>query len=276
MATAHQHGTGISPLRPLHFGSDGRGVVPSHVVPHADEQPAKNVHVRGSRLGHRISQRVNLERRQHKDRRERRRQGEEQPKRSSRDDLHAHDIEDRANDHHAQRDRHATMILLEPGKHACEVGDKQGGINRHIENGRYQRKPRFLKSPEISHGASHPGVVAAFKGQGARKLADHERGRQAPEKRGQQQYENRFAIARAVHDVLGAISSSRDHKEGRGDQGPKREANRVFLRLVVLGSDVRSDARNKARLRKVRACGSCCQFLWLPPPGDSLSPPRLP
>ena len=150
------------------------------------------------------------------------------------------------------------MVLLKPGKHAREVGDKQRGINRHIENGRYQRQPSFLKSPEISHGAAHPGVVAAFKGQRARKLADHERGRQAPEQRGQKQDENRFAISGAMHDVFGAIGSARDHKEGRGDQGPKREAN---------GFPARNCDRTKARLRKVSGCGSCCQFLWLPPPG---------
>src|ERR1700730_3064000 len=150
------------------------------------------------------------------------------------------------------------MVLLEPREHAREVGDKQRGINRHIENGRYQRQPCFLKSPEISHGATHPGIVTAFKGQRARELSDHERGWQAPKKRGQKQDENPFAIAGAVHDVFGAIGSTRDHKEGRGDQGPQREANRLF-RLLEWGSG------SESRLRKVRGCGSCCQFLWLPP-----------
>ena len=29
-------------------------------------------------------------------------------------------------------------------------------------------------------------------------------------------------------------------------------------------------------LGEVRGCSSCCQFRWLPPQSDSLSPPRLP
>src|ERR1019366_6442288 len=48
--------------------------------------------------------------------------------------------------------------------------------------------------------------------------------------------------------------SARDHKEGRGDQGPKREANGFLARNCSQG-----------RLRKVSGCGSCRQFLWLPP-----------
>ena len=253
MATAHQHRPRIGPLRTLHFGGDGGGVVPSHVVPHADKQPAKNVDVRGRGLGHRIRQRVNLERRQHKNRRKRSRQRKKQPQRSRRDDLHSHDIKDCASDHDAERDGHTAMVLLKPGKHPREIRHKQRGVNGHVENGRYQREPSFLKSPEISHGAAHPGVIAAFKGQRARKLADHKRGRQAPENRGEQQNENRFAISGAMHDVFGPIGSARDHKEGRGDQGPKRETD-GFL-----------PGGGKRRLRNVSGCGSCCQFLWLPP-----------
>ena len=59
-----QHGPRIRPLRAFDFRGDGRGIVPSHVVPHADEQPAQNVDVRSSRLGHRVSERMNLERSQ--------------------------------------------------------------------------------------------------------------------------------------------------------------------------------------------------------------------
>ena len=38
-----QHGARIGPLRTLHLGRDGGGIVPSHVVPHADEQAAEDV-----------------------------------------------------------------------------------------------------------------------------------------------------------------------------------------------------------------------------------------
>src|SRR5208282_1700588 len=63
-----------------------------------------------------------------------------------------------------------------------------------------------------------------------------------------------------MHDVFGAIGSAGDHKEGRGDQRPKGEADRL-LRLL----ETWSGGGNNARLRKVGGCGSCCQFLWLPP-----------
>ena len=88
-----------------------------------------------------------------------------------------------------------------------------------------QRQPGLLKSPEVAHGAAYPGVIAAFEGQRARKLANHEGRGQAPENRSQQQDENGFAIAGAVHDVFRAIGAARHHKEGGGDQGPEREAD---------------------------------------------------
>src|SRR5271165_5563456 len=156
------------------------------------------------------------------------------------------------------------MVLLEPGEHARKIRDKQRRINRHIENGRDQRQPSLLKSPEVPHGSSHPCVVAAFKGQSARKFPDHERGGKAPEKRGEKQDEDRLAIPSAMHDVFRAIGSARDHKEGGGDERPKRKTDGL-LRLVVVKKALGSDGRNRGRRRKVRTCGSCCQFRCLPP-----------
>ena len=159
------------------------------------------------------------------DRHERRRQGEEQPQRSRRNDLHAGNVEQRAGNHDGQCDPPSAIAFLEPREHAGQVGDEQRGINRHVENGRDQREPGFLKSPEVAHGAAHPGVVAALVGQRAREFADHEGGRQAPEQRGEQQNQDGASVTGAVHDVFGAIGSARHHKEGGGDQGPKREAD---------------------------------------------------
>ena len=278
-----QHCPRISPLRTLHLGGNSRSIVPSHVVPHADEQPAQNVDIRGRRFRNRVRQRVKFKRREQNDRRKRRRQSEKKPQRSSRNHLHARNIKQRADNHHAQRHEYAAMIFLKPGKHAREIRDEQRGINRHIENGRNQRQPCLLKSPEISHRAAHPGVVAAFKRQRARKLADHERSRQAPQERREQQDEDAFPIPGAMHDVLGAIGAARYHKEGSGDQRPQREANRFFA-----GTNSRC-GRTKAGLLNVGWSGCSCQFLWLPPqathshhrvsldflsrlPGDRVSP----
>src|ERR1017187_4624931 len=88
----------------------------------------------------------------------------------------AGNIQHGTGNHHRQCNTPSAICLLEPREHAGQVKDKQCGIDRHIENGRHQREPGFLKSPEISHGAAHPGVVAAFVRQRARKLADHEGG----------------------------------------------------------------------------------------------------
>ena len=162
------------------------------------------------------------------DRDERRRQREEQPQRSERNHFHAGNIQHRAGNHHCQRYPPSAISLLEIREHAGQVSHEQRGINRHVENRRDQRKPGFLKSPEISHGAAYPGVVTAFVGQRARKLADHESRRQAPEQRGEQQNKDGASVPGAMHDLFSAIGSARHHKEGGGDQRPKREADELF------------------------------------------------
>ena len=228
-ADCDQHRARISPLRTLDFCGNGGGVVPSHVIPHADEQTAENVYGRSSRLGHGVGQRAELEGRHHHDHHERRRQGHEQPQRSERYHFHSCNVQQGTRDHYRQRNPPSAIILLEPREHPRQVGHKQRGINRHVENGRNQREPGFLKSPEVAHGAAHPGVVAAFVRQRARQLADHEGGGQAPEQRRKQQNQDGASVAGAMHDVFGAIGSARHHKEGGGDQGPQREANEAFL-----------------------------------------------
>ena len=128
----------------------------------------------------------------------------------------------------ARATHHPRFAHLKPREHASQVGDEQRGIDRHVENGRNQREPGFLKSPEIAHGAAHPSVITAFVGQRARKFADHESRRQAPEQRREEQNQDGASVPGAMHDVFGAIGSARHHKEGGGDQGPKREANEFF------------------------------------------------
>ena len=128
--------------------------------------------------------------------------------------------------------------------------------------GGHQREPGFLKSPEVAHGAAHPGVVAAFVGQRARKLADHEGGGQAPEHRGEQQNQNGASVAGAVHDVFCAIGSARHHKEGGGDQGPQREADELLGGNRVPAGD---GGERLGIFGFLTRGASCCQFLCLPP-----------
>src|ERR1700693_3624328 len=204
-----------------------------------------------------MEQRTRLEGSQYHDRYERRRQGNEQPERGQRDHLYSGNVQQRARDHHRQSNPPSAISFLEPGKHSGQVGNEQGGIDRHVENGRHQREPGFLKSPEVAHGAAHPGVVAAFVGQRAGEFADHKSRRQAPEQRGEKKNQDGAPVAGAVHDVFGAIGSARHHKEGGGDQGPKREANESFP-VGYWGE--------RLGISELWTRGaSCCQFLWLPP-----------
>ena len=250
-----QHGPRIRPLRAFDFRGDGRGIVPSHVVPHADEQPAKNVDRRGRRPRHGIGQRTQFEWSQHHDRHKRSRQREEQPQRSERNHFDAGDIQYGASDDHRERHPPAAIPLLKPREHARQISDEEGGIDCHVEDGRNQREPGFLKSPKVAHGAAHPGVVAAFLGQSARKLADHESRGQAPEQRREQQNQNRASVAGSVDDLFGAIGSARHHKEGGGDQGPHGEPNEFFP--IGYGGEGLGFLSLQG--------ASSCQFLWLPP-----------
>src|SRR5580704_10972701 len=152
------------------------------------------------------------------------------------------------------------MSFRKPGEQAVEIKDEERGIDGHVEDRRHQRKPCFLESPEIAHGAPYPGVIAAFVGQRARKFADHESGGQAPENRSQQQNQDCFTVAAAMHNVFCAIGPARHHKEGGGDEWPEREADGLF-----------PGGYDGWRLELLTRCASSCQFLCLPPLGESLS-----
>src|SRR5205814_8348596 len=97
------------------------------------------------------------------------------------------------------------MIDREPWKKPREIRHKKRRVDRHVEDGRSQREPCLLKSPEVTHRATHPGVIAALARQRTRKLANHERGGKAPKQGREYQEQNRSAVAGAVHDVLNAI-----------------------------------------------------------------------
>src|SRR5207245_7095626 len=109
-------------------------------------------------------------------------------------------------------------------------------------------------SPEVAHGAAHPGVITALKWQCAGQLANHEGGGQAPENGSEQQDKDRAAVSGAVHDVFCAIGSARDHKEGCGHQRPQGEADRFFA--IGNGGGCEDFLTRGA---------SCGQFRWLPP-----------
>src|SRR5271165_627834 len=110
------------------------------------------------------------------------------------------------------------MTRREPREKAVEIGDKERGINCHVENARHKRQPRLLKSPEIAECAADPGVIAALVGKGTCEFANHEGSREAPENRGENQDKDAAAVARAMDDVLGSIRASRHHKKRRGDE----------------------------------------------------------
>ena len=257
-ANRNQHRAGIGALRLLNFRGNGRSVVPSHVVPHADEQAAENVDGGSCWFRDSIHQRVHPKRRQNNDCSDWRRQRKKQPQRSERYNFHSCNVQQGARDHDEQRHPPSAIAFLKPGKHAGQVGHEQRGINRHVENGRHQREPGFLKSPEVAHGAAHPGVVAAFVGQRAGEFADHKSRRQAPEQRGEKKNQDGAPVAGAVQNVFGAIGSARHHEERGRDQWPKRQAGEFLGPIGYGGEGLRI-------FELLTRCASCCQFLCVPP-----------
>ena len=122
------------------------------------------------------------------------------------------------------------MACIEPGEKPHQIGDKQRGIDGHVENAGHQRKPCLLKSPEISERAPNPRVVAAFMRERAGEFAHHERGGHAPENRREQKNQNAAAVARAMDDVFRAVRAPRNHKEGRRDKRPQAKIRNSFRR----------------------------------------------
>src|SRR6266550_2350166 len=76
--------------------------------------------------------------------------------------------------------RTPAMSLGKPREQTIQIEDEQRGVDGHVEDRGHQREPGLLESPEVAHGAAHPGVITALEGQSARQLADHEGCRQAP------------------------------------------------------------------------------------------------
>ena len=114
------------------------------------------------------------------------------------------------------------------GKMRAQVQHKDRGIDRHVEDPTRQAKATPPEIPRTCpwRGAPRHNIrlPAAPRGQ----LADHERRGQAPEQRGNEQDEDAPPVPGAMDDLFGAIGSARHHKEGGGDQGPKREADEFF------------------------------------------------
>src|SRR5215469_1291652 len=117
----------------------------------------------------------------------------------------------------------AMIVIAEPGCHLLQIKYEERRINRHIKDAGGQRKPRFLESPEIAQAPAHPRVVTTFSGQSARKLADHERRRQAPENRKEKQDENATSVARARDDGFCSIGAPGHHEERRSNKRPERQ-----------------------------------------------------
>src|SRR5262245_54502496 len=143
----------------------------------------------------RLGKHIQLERREHYDQSERQRKQKEQPKRGDANHANAGKIESGAGDDDKKTGVDSVMTFTEPRGHLLQVENKKRRVDRHVENAGYQREPGFLKAPEISQTPPHPGVVPALLRQGARKFADHERGRQAPKQRKKEQNQDPAAVA---------------------------------------------------------------------------------
>jgi hypothetical protein len=179
------------------------------------QHTAEQSQPRGGRRRVRLAQRSHLERHHHHHHRKRRRQQEEEPQRGNSHHADPRDIQRRARDHHKQPRVNRMAPRAKPRRHLPQIKYEQRRINRHVKNTGRQRKPRFLKSPEISQTAPHPRVVSAFLWQRARQLPDHERRRQAPQHRQEKQNQNPAPIARAVNDLFRPVRAAGHHEKCR-------------------------------------------------------------
>ena len=96
-----------------------------------------------------------------------------------------------------------------------EVGDGESGINRHVKNAGGKRKPRLLKSPEAAECAADPDVKAAIFRKRAGKLAHHQRGWQAPDKRDDAKQQQCAPVPGLSDNVFQSIRTA-GHHEVRG------------------------------------------------------------
>ena len=118
--------------------------------------------------------------------------------------------------------RRAAAAGGHPRRQVAQIADEQRGVDGHVEDAARQRQPGFLKSPEASHAARHPDVVAAPSGQRARKLADHECRRDRPDHRRHQQNQNGARVSRLGNDILKPERSARNQEEDGRDQRQQR------------------------------------------------------
>ncbi len=120
------------------------------------------------------------------------------------------------------------VARAKPRRHLLEIKNEQRGVDGHIKDAGGERKPGFLKAPEIAEPAAHPGVIAAFLRKRAGKFADHESGRQAPKDGKKEQDQNSAAVAGAVNDLFRPVGAAGNHEKRSGNQRPKRELRRFL------------------------------------------------
>src|SRR5258708_2573055 len=120
------------------------------------------------------------------------------------------------------------MAGAKPRSHLLEIKNEQRGVDGHIKDAGGERKPGFLKAPEIAETAAYPSVIAAFLRKGAGKFADHESRRQAPKDGKKEQDQDSMAVAGAVNNLFRPVSAARNHEKGSGNQRPKRELRRFL------------------------------------------------
>ena len=93
-------------------------------------------------------------------------------------------------------------------------------------------RPARARLPEIPRNCrcrGGPTRSSRLHGQRARKFADHEGGRQAPENRERKQNQNAVSVAGAGDDLFGAVGAAGNHEEGSSHQRPERELGDIFF-----------------------------------------------
>jgi len=151
-------------------------------------------------------------------------------RRSLHDSGRATKIPHAAQHDHGQGPRISVPSGGERGVELAQVAHKDGGIDRHVEDAGRKREPALLVAPERAHGAPHPGVEAAFGGDGAGQLANHQGRGQAPENRKGQEDDDGPGVASSAQDVLNAVGATRHHKVCGGDERQEAHLSRGGLR----------------------------------------------
>src|ERR1019366_766524 len=147
-----------------------------------------------------------------------RKQKENENDRALSDKTGSQKIHDDADGDHQGSDEKGEEAFAERGHQMGEIGGKENGIDRHIENAADEGEPGFLKTPEGAEGAAYPDVKTSGLGQGRGQFADHERAGHGPEQRSDAENQDGPAVAVAADDLFQAEGPAGDHGVGGRNQ----------------------------------------------------------